>query len=460
VAIVEEAPIVESAVTDVEHSRMTRTVLRLSIPVVVERMSVSTLAAVDALLVGHYVGSDGVAAVGMGALMFWIPLAGAFGLDIATTAVIARDYGGGKADTMERTMRAALLAALVWGLAAAVFLFALAGPLLTMMGAKPDVRSEGMAFMQAAAFGFPGLMLLYAVSGIFRGLGNTVISMTIIIVLNIVNAAVAFLLISGTIGIELGTRASGIGYAAGGMTGGVLALVVLLSGFGPVRCHLEHAFVTGRQEIRRLANVGLPSGLEEVQFMAAFILYSRIVYGLGTTAVAAHTVALRTLDVALMPGFALGAAGTTLVSRYLGAKRPDIAERAARTSLAIAVGTMLVMGLALFAFAPQFVSLFVDDEDVVSTGTRLLRIFAIAFPFMGLHASLGGALRGAGDNRYVLGVLTVTAWCIRIPVALVCAFLFGWGAPGAWIGATSENIVRGNLILRRFRQDKWKDKVV
>jgi len=439
---------------------MTRTVLRLSLPVVVERLSVSMLSAVDALLVGHYVGSDGVAAVGMGALMFWIPLAGAFGLDIATTAVVARDYGGGKSDTIERTMRAAILAALIWGLAAAVFLFVLSGPLLTMMGATPEVRAEGIDYMRAAAFGFPGLMLLYAASGILRGLGNTILSMAIIIILNIVNAAVAFLLISGTIGIELGTLASGIGYACGGMTGGALAMAVLVSGFGPIRYRLDQAFATGREEIRRLLNVGLPSGLEEVQFMAAFILYSRIVYGLGTTEVAAHTVALRTLDVALMPGFALGAAGTTLVSRYLGAGRPDVAERAARTSLAIALGTMFVMGVLLFAFASQFVSLFVDDPEVVKTGTRLLRIFAIAFPFMGLHASLGGALRGAGDNAYVLGVLTFTAWCVRIPVALLCAFAFGWGAPGAWIGATAENMVRGSLIFRRFHQGAWRDKEV
>ena len=439
---------------------MTRTVLRLAWPVVIERLSISTLSAVDALLVGHYVGSDGVAAVGMGALMFWIPLAGAFGLDIATTAVVARDFGGGKPDTMERTMRAALLAALVWGLLAAVFLFALAGPLLTMMGAKPEVRAEGMDYMRAAAFGFPGLMLLYAASGILRGLCNTVLSMLIIIALNIVNAAVSFLLISDVIGVDLGVLASGIGYASGGMTGGVLAMAVLLTGIGPIRYQVAHALVTGREEVRRLLNVGLPSGLEEVQFMAAFILYSRIVYGLGTTAVAAHTVALRTLDLALVPGFALGAAGTTLVSRYLGAGRPDTAERAARTSLAIAVGPMLVMGVLLFVFASQFVSLFVDDPDVVRTGTRLLRVFAIAFPFMGLHASLGGALRGAGDNRYVLGVLTVTAWCVRIPVAVVCGVTFGLGAPGAWIGATAENMVRGLLVLRRFRQGEWREKQV
>jgi putative MATE family efflux protein len=331
---------------------------------------------------------------------------------------------------------------------------------MTLMDAEPDVKAYGVDFIRSASLGLPPLMLLYATSGVLRGLGNTWIPMVIIIILNIVNAAVAFLLVSGVIGIELEVLGSGIGFAAGGISGGVMALAVLVSGFGPVRYRVSCAFVTGREEVRRLANIGVPSGLEELQFMAAFILYSRIVYGLGTTAVAAHTIALRSLELALVPGFSLGAAGTTLVSRYLGAKRPDLAEQAALIGRSWAVGTMIVMGALLAAFAPQFAGFFVDDQDVIDEATRLLRIFALGFPFMGLHASLGGALRGAGDVRYVLGVLTVTAWLIRIPLAFVLAIVAGLGAPGAWAGATAENTVRGLLIYRRFRQGKWKEKVV
>ena len=443
--------------------RMTRTVLRLAGPVVVERLSVSMLGAVDALLVGHYVGADGVAAIGIAGLMFWIPLAGAFGLDIATTAVIARDFGARKRDTMERTMRASLLAAFIWGCLATAFLWLFAGPLLTMMAAHGDERSFGIDYIRAASLGFPSLMVLYATSGVLRGLGNTLVPMLIIIVLNIVNAVVGFLLISGVIGVHLEVLASGIGYASGGTVGGVLALAVLTSGFGPIHYRLDRAFETGRDEIRRLMNVGLPSGLEEMQFMAAFIAYSRVVTGLGTTAVAAHIIALRTLEIALVPGFSLGAASTTLVSRFLGGGRPDLAERAAKESLKWAVGLMIVMAALLAIFAPEFTRLFIDPDknpEVVPVATRLLRIFAIAFPFMGLHASLGGALRGAGDNRYVLGVLTVTAWGVRIPVAAVLALALGFGAAGAWVGATAENIVRGLLILRRFRQGEWKYKRV
>jgi putative MATE family efflux protein len=278
--------------------------------------------------------------------------------------------------------------------------------------------------------------------------------------LNVTNAIVVYLLISGVIGVELEVLGSGIGTAAGSAVGGTLALGALALGVGPAKYQFSRAFEIGRLEIRRLANIGLPAGLEEVQFMMAFLVYTRVVTGLGTAALAAHTIALRTLEMSIVPGFAFGAVATTLVSRFLGARRPDLAERSAVLSLMWSIGVMIPLAVLLAIFAPQFVTLFVDDDEVVEIGARLLRIFAIAMPFLGLHASLGGALRGAGDVRYVLGVLTLTAWGVRIPVALTLTLAAGLGASGAWIGAVAENIVRGLLILRRFRSGDWKERQV
>lgn len=453
-------PATPTVEADPDSANLPSTVLRLAGPVLIERLSVSVLAAVDAFLVGYYVGADAVAAIGISALLFWVPLAGAFGLDVATTAVIARDYGAGATGSVERTMRASLLVSFLWGAAAAAILWVFAGPLLTLMGVEPEVRDFGVDYMRSATLAFPLLMVIYAASGAMRGLGNTWIPMLISLVLNLVNAVVAFFLISGVIGIELEVVASGIGTAVGSAVGGFLAIGVLVGGIGPVRYHLNRAFDTGAAELRRLSNVGVPAGLEEVQFMLAFLVYTRIVSGLGTAAIAAHTIALRSLELAVVPGFAFGAAATTLVSRYLGARRPDIAERAAIITRNWAMGVMLTLGVLLAVFAPQFVDLFVDDQETIDIGARLLRIFAICYPFFALHTSLGGALRGAGDVRYVLGVLTVTAWLVRIPVAVVLTTVFGMGASGAWIGATTENIVRGSLIWRRFRAGGWKDKVV
>jgi Na+-driven multidrug efflux pump len=167
---------------------------------VIERLSVSVLGAVDAILVGRYVGADAVAAVGISGLLFWIPFAGAFGLDLATTAVIARDYGAGTTDNLQRTLRMSIIIAVLWGMLATLALWLLAPALMTMMAAEGDVKSFGIDYMRAASLGFPALMLLYATSGALRGVGNTVLPMVIVLVLNLGNAIVSFLLISGVVG--------------------------------------------------------------------------------------------------------------------------------------------------------------------------------------------------------------------------------------------------------------------
>ena len=114
------------------------------------------------------------------------------------------------------------------------------------------------------------------------------------------------------------------------------------------------------------------------------------------------------------------------------------------------------MATLQFVLAPHIVRIFSSDPDVVDTGTKLLRVFAFALPGMGLHASLSGALRGAGDVRYVLGTFTFTAWGVRVPTAAFMVLVLGLGAPFAWLGAVLENWTRALLIVRRFRQNRWK----
>lgn len=434
---------------------VSRTLVKLAWPVVVERLSISILSAVDAILVGRFVGADGLAAVGIGGLLFWIPLAGALAIDVGSTAVIARDVGAGDRSRVQAGLHTAVLAALIWGTICTVAIFALAPQIMRAMGAEPEVVPLGVDYLRAGSLGFPMLMVLYAVSGALRGTGNTWIAMAIIIVINLVNAAVTLLLIDGAVA-SLGVQASGIGYAAGGITGGLLALAVVMSGRAPIRLDPGAMLRVRGYAFGRLLRIGLPVGLEEAQFMLAFLVYTRIMARLGTEQLAAHSLALRSLEIAILPGFALGTAATALVGRYLGAGDPAMAEAVAKRARAFAVSTLVVMGVLQFAFAPFIVGIFVDDPEVIDTGAKLLRVFAFALPALGVHASLSGALRGAGDVRYVLGTFTVCAWGIRVPMAALMVIGLGLGAPFAWLAAVTENWARAALILHRFRRGKWK----
>ncbi|MBF6599841.1 MAG: MATE family efflux transporter [Dehalococcoidia bacterium] len=429
--------------------------LRLAWPVMVERLSLSVLSAVDAALVGRYVGTDGLAAVGIGALLFWIPLAGALAFDVGSTAVVARDVGAGDHARVRLGLHAAVVGAAVWGMICTIVIFALAPWLMRLMGASPAVESLGVRYLRAGSFGFPPLMMLYAVNGSLRGMGNTWLPMLILIVVNAVNALVAFTLISGY-PLALGVRASGIGYAAAGATGGALALLLATSSLTQVRLEWRRLLPLDRASFARLARIGVPVGLEEAQFMIAFLVYTRIVAHLGTVPLAAHSIALRAVEIAILPGFAFGTAATALVGQALGGGDADAAEAVGRRAGVYALGALLAMASLQFALAPQIVRVFDADPRVVVIGARLLRVFALAMPAMGLQAAVSGALRGAGDVRYVLRTTTFTAWCVRVPTAAVFVLALGFAAPFAWLGAVFENWARAALILRRFFVGRWK----
>lgn len=432
-------------------------IISLAWPVVLERLSLSLLSAVDAALVGHYVGADGIAAVGIGALLFWIPQAGALAIDVGSSAVIARDTGAGDRSRVQAGLHAALLVSIVWGVFCAAVIFTLAPHFMRWMGADSEVQPLGVQFLRAGALGLPLFTVFYAISGSLRGMGNAWMSMLILIVVNLANALVTFLLISGVVA-DLGMRASGIGYATAGVVGGVLALWLLISGVAPLRLNPLEIFQTSRASFARLGRIGLPVGLEEGQFMLAFLAYTRIVSSLGTDQLAAHAVALRSLEVAILPAFALGTAATALVGQSLGAGNPQRAEDVAKRVRFFALTALCTMAVVQFVMAPHIVRLFIDESDteVIDTGTKLLRVFSLALPGMSVHASLSGALRGAGDVRFVLGAFMFSAWCVRVPLAAIIAFPLGLSVPYVWLAAVTENWVRAGLTTWRFRSGKWK----
>jgi putative MATE family efflux protein len=206
-------------------------------------------------------------------------------------------------------------------------------------------------------------------------------------------------------------------------------------------------------------NIGIPAGIEQMQFNIAFMIYTAIIVSLGTTALAAHGVTLAIQSLTFNVGFALSIATSALVGQSLGAKRPDLAERSAYVTMRYSLVFMGVIALVMVFLGAEIVSLFVageDAPDVIDIGKDLLFIFAFAMPGLAISLTLGGALRGAGDTRAVLYIMAGTTWIIRLVPAYLLAITFGLGVPGAWLAAILDINTRAFLMWLRFRMGKWK----
>ncbi len=439
-----------------DQSSLTRTVLRLAWPVVIQQVALTTVQLVDTFLVGH-LGADALAGVGLASILYWVPISGMMAVGIGATAVVARNVGAGNPQRAEVTLRSAQMLALIWGLAMAAVYFVAAAPMLRIMGAEPAALDQGVDYMQAAALGIPFYSVLFASNACLQGAGDTRTPMLIMLAVNLINGLLSWALINGLGPFpEYGVTGAGLGYFGAAIAGALLAAYSVLRRDSVV--HLSPSKVTSIEpaETRRILKVGLPTGAEQLQFMASFLLYTRIIASLGTSALAAHQVALRIEGLTFQPGFALGVAATTLVGQALGAKRPDLAEKAAAAAGRIAFVFMTAVGVTLMIFGGPITRLFIDDDEVVDIGRKLLLIFGIALPALSVSLSLGGALRGAGDTRAVLGIMTIGVWGVRLVPAYFLAVVVGLGVPGAWLAAVMDINVRAILMFLRFRQGRWK----
>lgn len=443
----------------VDEARLGWSVLRLAWPVIIQQASLTMVQLVDTALVGH-LGEDALAGVRLGSQIFWFSQGGMFAVSIGTIAVIARNVGAGQVSLASMTLRNALFMAIVWGVAVALGWWFLADWSLGLMSAEAGAKHQGAVYMRAAAVGVPLVSVLFAGSAALQGAGDTRSPMVIAILANLANLLVAVLLINGLGPFpRLNVLGSGAGFASAGIVGAALVLAVLASGRRVIRWAPGQAFKLDGGESKRILNVGVPAGLEQTQFSFAFLIYTRIVASLGTTALAAHgvTIALQNLTYGL--GLGLSVAASSLVGQSLGAQRPDLAERSAYTTLRFTLILMVGMGIILMALGNRIMDVFVggaEADAVIDIGSRLLFIFAFAMPGLAVSLALGGGLRGAGDTRAVLVIMAICTWVLRLVPAYLLAIPLGLGVPGAWAASVFDINSRGLLIWLRFKQGSWK----
>ena len=456
----EAADVAVSPSGAIDESHLIGSVIRLAWPVVVQQVSFSMVQLVDTALVGH-LGEDALAGVRLAGQIFWFSQAGMVAVGIGSTAIIARNVGAGKPELASGTLRNAIVMALAWGVMIGVVMWFLGSAWLGLLGAEEEAKHQGTVYLKAAAVGMPFWSLTYVGSASLQGAGDTRTPMVIGVIVNICNVIIAYTLINGAgAAPKLDVLGSGGGFSGAAIIGGTIVTLVLASGTRVVNWHPWDALKFDPHDARRVLNVGVPSGLEQVQFNIAFMTYTRIIASLGTTALAAHGVTLAIQGLTFNVGFALSVATTALVGQSLGAGRPDLAERSAYITMRYSLVFMLVLAATLMGLGGPITGIFVGGENagkVVHIGRQLLFVFAFAMPGLAVSLTLGGALRGAGDTKAVLLIMAGTTWIVRLVPAYLLAITFGLGVPGAWIAAVLDINSRAFLMWLRFRHGRWKE---
>ena len=215
--------------------------------------------------------------------------------------------------------------------------------------------------------------------------------------------------------------------------------------------------------MRRLLRFGVPASLNSLQDLGSFALFVVLLGRLPETDLAASNIAFSINNVAFMPLMGMGMAATILTGQYQGARQSATAERAGFTALKLACVYMGAVALSFLLFPRAYFSLFTGDapgmvalDAVIDKGRWLLTMLALWGLLDAVNLVIGGALKGAGDTRFVLIYSVLTSWLVWMPGELVLLLGLDAGLLAAWLWLALYVLLLAAGFWLRFRRGKWK----
>jgi MATE family multidrug resistance protein len=453
VTVVSEAEIAPSAAQPVTQG-MRRRVLTLAWPVIAQNLLETLVGVVDTLLVAR-LGAVAIAGVGTNVQILFIVLGALVGVSAGSTVLVAHAVGARDWSAARLISKQSISWGVLGSIPVALLVAFFSHQIIGAFGVDADVAAIGAQCLRVTMLGFPAFLLIFVVSGIMRGAGDTRTPLVAGFISNIINALLAWVLIYGGLGIPaIGAVGSAWAATFARLIAAGFLIFLLLRGRGQLKLHGWVDWAPRFRELRRVLSLGMPAALEQILISAAFTVLTGIIATLGTLSLAAQRISFTALSLSFLPGVGFAIATSALVGQSIGAGRPQEARAAARAAAEWVTLWMIPLGIAFLLFARPIMGLFTDDQEVITIGARSLQVLAFSQPLWGLLFVWAGALRGAGNTRLplffnVLGMwlgvalafLLVRSGDVTLPLIwAIC--IPGWAinALGVWIGFRREKL--------------------
>jgi putative MATE family efflux protein len=311
---------------------------------------------------------------------------------------------------------------------------------------SPEVRGFALTYLRIAGFGIPALLMMFAATGVLRGLQDTRTPLLVAISANTVNIG---LNVGFVYGLGWGIAGSALGTLTA-QTAGAAALVLVVA---RVAGGAGAALLPHRRGMRAAWRAGVPLLVRTLSLRATLVLATYVATSISTVAVAAHQVAFTVWTFLAFALDAIAIAGQAITGRLLGAGDAAGAREAATRMTWWGVASGVVLGAAVIAVRPLLIPLFTDDAAVRHALTTVLLIVGLQQPVAGVVFVLDGVLIGAGDGRYLAWVGLLN-FAVFAPLAMA-VWEFDGGLVQLWLAFVAFMVMRMLTLLARARSDRW-----
>ena len=436
------------------------------------------MSVVDVAMVGR-LGTEALAATGMGSMMFWGALSLAIGIRTAVQTVTARRLGQGLFKESGTALRNGLVLATLYSIPTSFFVWNYSGSLVRFFIEDPVATPLTRDYVSIVFLGLLFSSYSFVFQGFFTGIEKTKIHMKVTIVSNVLNVYLNAGFIYGSSGIQdffnehlsslsiISYLWEWVNFPALGVKGAAIA--TLISSFW-MAAHYTASLLLKETKVKysvfifsfdsemmkRQVRLALPQGVQESVIALGWGVFYKIVGVIGLIELATTELLFTIMHASFMPAMGVGQACSTLVSKYMGQGRPEKSETSIKESVRIAEYIMAPMGLSFIFFPEFYLYIFTNDLKIINMGAYGLRIVGALQFIDAVGFVLWFALSGAGNTFFPAMVEAVLTWVIIVLGSYIVGVYYSLGFNALWWLFPLHLGLFAVIMIWKTKQGDWK----
>lgn len=450
-------------------------IARFAIPLLIGNIAQQFYSTVDSIVVGRYCsvevngynGVDALSAIGAAMPLVFLLLIVFMSIGTGAGVLVAQYFGARDKKGLERCVGTSVTLTFITSVIITLIGVPLSGPLLRLVRTPEAYYEISRVYLQITFLGIIGGGFYNIISGILRGLGDSVYPLLFLITAALLNVALDLWFV---IGFGWGVAGAAWATIISQAVSAILCIIRLM--------HMKDVIVVSKKSLTpdreifgKILRLGLPAGATQGIFSMAMLFVQALTNQMGDFVPAISIAVMRVDGFAMQPNFTFGLAISTYIGQNIGAGRMDRVKPGERAVLKLSLGCSLVLVVALLLWGNRLIGMFISRDNVdadvydkvVYLGTMGLRILSVGYLAMAVSQIYGGILRAAGDTTSSMYISIFTTVVIRVPIAYGLAYLMRspeWpmGHPYALFTSMLISWVLGaTLTYLRYRQGKWRN---
>lgn len=442
-------------VLDMTKGNETSLLLRFTLPMLVGNIFQQFYNMVDSIIVGRFVGTNALGAVGSVGSITFLFFSLCLGLGSGIGILISQYFGAGQDDYVKKIIANAIYITAATGALMSLCGVFFAEPILHFMNTPAENFADALIYMRIVC-GFTIVVAGYnTISAILRALGDAKTPLIFLGVASVLNIALDLLFV---VPMQMGV--------AGAAWATVIAQFFAMLGsiaFGYrknkyLRLKKHHMAYSG-EIVEKSFRIGIPVAGQNALIAFSCVALQSVVNRYGTTVMAAYTATGRVEGLVQQPFNSLGLAMSTFAGQNAGAGQYDRVRTGVKKSVGLVAIFSVLMILVMWIFGEPIVRIFIDEPEVVAIGAKGLRITSMMYFGLGLIYVMRGMLNGVGDALFAMmnGVTEVIG---RIGFAFMFMMIPAVGMWGVWYTNGLTWTLTGLVNVFRVLQGKWETKAV